>query len=722
MDLDGDPSPENGDSHGTHVAGIAGAARNNGLGISGVAGSCRLMAVRCGAGTTVPYGYEGIWYAARTGAKIINCSWSGYGFSNYENEIVQYARGLGSAVVAAAGNENETVFHYPAFLEGVVGVAATDISDYAASFTNHGPWVDIAAPGVNIFSTLPQNGYGYASGTSMACPLVAGAFAVAWSRWPQISESQIASRLIGSADPIDIRNGDLAGQLGLGRLNLYRAVADTLPGIRLQRVEWNEVVGDMDGRLEPGERATLTVPVWNELSRTEGVVGSLEVMTSHLRVLRSTSSYGDLPTGGPYNNLSPRFEVELLSDAQNGLVAPLILEWKDGTGRILARTTYLLQADSQTVTLGNGAMALGVGENGCLGFYDYIQNYPVGVGLEEFARPSNLLWHGSLLVGAHGAVSDNCFGNTEETRFDFAALPDSVAWVGSSTRADLEAHANFRDSGASSPLFVDVRADVLAFFEAQADHLFILEFQVKNVSLNTYDDVYIGLFLDWDIPLYSENAGSFDATGDLAYVRGSLPGFLWGGVASVMQPFSGFRLLDNESDLYSGGWTDTRKWEILTGGIVQPPSDTTADVSEIVSFGPFGLEPDSSITVAMAMLVGENLDTLRQLVGTARALYSPPVPEPPANRLQSFSETEIRVFPIPATSGTPIWFSIPARESARVFIYNILGQQVGSPISFPAGAENRQAVLTLPTDASGMFFYRIITSTHSYSGRLFLLK
>ncbi|MFH1009650.1 MAG: S8 family serine peptidase, partial [bacterium] len=601
VDLDGDASPENGDSHGTHVAGIVGAARNNGLGISGIAGNCRLMSVRCGAGTTVPYGYEGIWYAARAGARIINCSWSGYGFSNYENEVVQYARSLGCAIVAAAGNEEETIFHYPASLEGVVSVAATDIADYAASFTNYGPWVDIAAPGVNIFSTLPQNGYGYASGTSMACPLVAGAFAVAWSRRPQLSESQIAARLIGSADPIDVRNGDLAGQLGLGRLNLYRAVADTLPGIRLEHIEWTEVAGDFDGRFEPGERATLLVPVWNELYPAEDVVGFLEAMTSHLRVLRSTSSYGDLAAGGPYNNRSPYFEIELLSDAQNGLVASLILEWKDGTGRILARTTHLLQADSQTTTLGSGAMALGVGENGCFGFYDYIQNFPVGVGLQELSRPSNLLWHGSLLVGAHGAVSDNCFGNSEATRFDFAALPESVAWVGPSTRADLEAHANFRDSGASSPLFVDVQANVLAFVEAGANHLFILEFQVANASVNTYDDVYVGLFLDWDIPLYSQNRGDFDEAQDLAYVQGLLPGFLWGGVASITPPFSSFCLLNNELDLYSGGWTDARKWEILTGGI-SSPSDMTADVSEIVGFGPFQLEPDSTVTVALAML------------------------------------------------------------------------------------------------------------------------
>jgi len=722
VDLDGDPAPENGDSHGTHVGGIAGAARNNNIGISGLAGNCRLMGVRCGTGTTVPYGFEGIYYAVQSGARIINCSWSGTSFSNYENEIIAYARDRGAIIVAAAGNESETVNHYPASYDGVVGVAATGVSDFAADFTNYGPWVDISAPGVDIFSTLPQNQYGYASGTSMACPLVAGALALVWSRWPEHSGAQIASRLIASADPIDIRNNALAEQLGLGRLNVYRALADTLPGIRLERIAWQETAGDMDGRVEPRERALLTASVWNDLAPAQSVTGHLEFATSHARLLRDASPYGDLPTGGPYVNTSPFFEFEMLTDAQNGLVIPIALEWTDATGRILARTTYHLQADSQTTTLANGALALGVGENGCFGFYDYIQNYQVGVGLQELDAPLNYLWHGSVLVGTHGVVSDNCFGNTDATRFDFLALPESTAWVGPSTRADLEARASFRDSGSQSPLFVDVHANVLAFYGFQANHLFILEFTAVNRSVNAYEDAYLGLFLDWDIPNWGMNTGGFDITDDLAYAHSMLPGFSWGGIASITHPFSAYRLLHNESDLYSGSWSDERKWEILTGGIVPVQDDAATDISEIVAVGPFRLEPATPTTIAMAVLVGEDSAALRPLAAQARSLYLPPTSPPFFEEQQNLSMPSITLFPNPVAPGMPLRVLLPAGESGRVRFYNILGQQIGPSIPIVAGTGNRPSILSWFPTASGSVFYQIETSAGLHSGQLVILK
>lgn len=721
VDLDNDPSPEDNDSHGMHVGGIAAAARNNGLGISGIAGDCRLMSVRCGTGDIVLYGYEAVWYAARTGAKIINCSWSGYGFSNYENDITQYVQSLGCVIVAAAGNEGETIYHYPAAYDGVISVAATDNGDIAASFTNRGPWVDIAAPGVAIFSTLPQNSYGYSDGTSMACPLVAGALALVQSRWPELTTPQAAARLVASSDPIDSRNSTWAGNLGLGRLNLYRALADTLSGIRIASIEWEETYGDMDGRLEPDESASLTVPVWNDLSLARSVTGFLQVVTSHARVLGNMSHYGSLPSGGLYENIAPMFELELLSSAPNGLVTPLILEWMDEDGHLLARTTYRLQADSLTTTLSNGNLALGVGESGCFGFYDYIQNQQVGVGLQEMGRPSNLLWHGSLLVGAHGDVSDNCFGNLAANRFDFQALPDSFAYVQPSLRADLEARASFRDNRSSILLFIDVEAVVLAFHSAEAENLFILEFTLTNMSVNDLEDTYVGLYLDWDIPSFDTNTGDFDSEGDLAYVRGTLPGFMWGGIASITNSFSAFRLLYNETDIYSPQWTDTRKWNILTGGITSVQSDTLADVSEIVAVGPLFIEAGGSATVAMAMLIGSDLAELRTLAATARSLYSP-VPLPPHSEAKDIAIKPLTLFPNPAPVGTPLRLMLPSGETAEVRFYNLLGRQVGQPVFLDASASGHVTFQPPLPNVSGPLFYQIKTPTRKQSGRLLILK
>ncbi len=722
VDLDGDPSPENGDAHGTHVAGIAAAARNNGLGISGIAGDCRVMNVRCGAGIEVTYGYEAIWYAACTGANVVNCSWSGTEFSNYENDIIQYARAQGCVVVAAAGNEPLNRWNYPAALEGVISVAATDIGDYPAFFTSYGAWVDISAPGMDIFSTLPQNSYGHASGTSMACPLVAGAIALVWSKYPDFTGNQIASRLMASADPIDARNPDWWGLLGLGRLNVYRALADEIPGIRLESIDWEEQVALPNGHVEPGEHATLTVSVWNELSSAQGVIGLMEVATSHAHVLQSSSGYGDLPPGGPYENKTPLFEIEILPDAQNGLVIPVALEWLDGAGRLLARTVYRLQMDSMASTLGNGALELGVSEHGCFGFYDYVQQQTVGVGFRELGRPSNLLWHGSLLVAAHGDVSDNCFGNADGNRFDFVALEDSIVWVGPSPRADLEAHASFHDAGSNTPLFVNVDTRVLAFRNSPADSLFILEFSLSNESLNDLEDLYVGLFMDWDIPNFSDNSGDYDSEGDLAYVWSTLPGFSWGGVASVTHPFSAFRLLNNRIDIDALPWNDARKWAILRGGIVPAQSDLVADVSEIVGVGPLTLEVGDTVRVAMALLVGEDLESLRRYADEARARYQPVTFQTPPVESREQAKTPLTLFPNPVAMGMPLQLMLPSDESAEVRFYNLLGQQLGSSVLLEGSASGRHVLWPPQSHASGPLFYRVKTATRSHSGRLMILK
>ena len=722
VDLDGDPSPENGDAHGTHVAGIAAAARNNGLGISGIAGDCRVMDVRCGAGVEVTYGYEAIWYAASTGANVINCSWSGTDFSNYEKDVVQYAQTQGCVVVAAAGNLPVDMWNYPAALEGVISVAATDIGDYPANFTSYGAWVDISAPGVDIFSTLPQNSYSHASGTSMACPLVAGAMALVWSKYPDFTGHQIASRLIASADPLDARNPDWWGLLGLGRLNVYRALADEIPGIRLESISWEEQVANPNGHVEPGEYATLTVSVWNELSPAQGVIGLMEAATSHAHVLQSISGYGDLPPGGPYENETPLFVIEILPDAQNGLVIPLTLEWLDGEGRLLARTAYRLQMDSMASALGNGALELGVSENGCFGFYDYVQRQTAGVGLRELGRPSNLLWHGSLLIGAHGDVSDNCFGNADGNRFDFVALEDSIVWVGPSRRADLEAHASFQDAGSNAPLFVTIDARVLAFRDSPADSFFILEFSITNEGLNDLEDLYVGLFMDWDIPNFSDNSGGYDSEGDLAYVWSALPGFPQGGVASITHPFSSFRLLNNRIDIDALPWDDARRWSILRGGIVPAQSGLVADISEIVGVGPLMLEAGGTTSVAMALLVGEDLESLRRYADAARARYQIDTFQIPPEESREEAKTPLTLFPNPVAAGAPLQLMLPSDESAEVRFYNLLGQQLGSAILLEGSASGRHSLWPPQSHASGPLFYHVKTAARSQSGRLMILK
>jgi thermitase len=163
--------------HGTHIAGIIAAAANNGVGVAGLAYDCRLMNVKVADDQgrfDSSAAAKGVTWAVEHGAKIINMSLVSTEPSPELEKAIDYAWSKGVVVVAAAGNCMGKKTAYPAYYANCVAVAATDSNDCVASWSSWGDWVDVAAPGVDIYSTLPGNRYDTKSGTSMAAAHVSG--------------------------------------------------------------------------------------------------------------------------------------------------------------------------------------------------------------------------------------------------------------------------------------------------------------------------------------------------------------------------------------------------------------------------------------------------------------------------------------------------------------------------------------------------------------------
>ncbi|WP_422927422.1 S8 family serine peptidase [Singulisphaera sp. PoT] len=217
------------DGHGTHVTGILAATGNNGNGIVGVNWYARIMVVKVldnsGNGTT-DAAVSGIYFAVQHGAKVINASWGGGSYSQAMLNAISYANSQGVVFVTAAGNNganDDAVPNYPGSygLPNEIVVAATDSSGNLASFSDYGAsTVDIAAPGVNIYSTLPST-YGYLSGTSMATPYVSAVVAMVAGLQPGYNAQQLVQRIIATATP----KSSLAGKMVSGGiLNAYNAL------------------------------------------------------------------------------------------------------------------------------------------------------------------------------------------------------------------------------------------------------------------------------------------------------------------------------------------------------------------------------------------------------------------------------------------------------------------------------------------------------------------
>ncbi len=199
----------NGDSHGTMVAGIIGAVKDNNIGISGVAPGCRIMPIRGGSYNTnissqVFYSVsaaESFDWARTHGADVINCSWSSVDYScslltTAINNATNFGRnGKGCVVVFSSGNDWQSSVSYPGYLNNVLAVGAISYTGYRCPFSNYGNSLDIVAPGDSIRTTSPQGSYTYATGTSFAAPHVSGIAALLLSEYPDLTASQVRRAL-----------------------------------------------------------------------------------------------------------------------------------------------------------------------------------------------------------------------------------------------------------------------------------------------------------------------------------------------------------------------------------------------------------------------------------------------------------------------------------------------------------------------------------------------
>ncbi|MGZ4097760.1 MAG: S8 family serine peptidase, partial [Bacteroidia bacterium] len=225
--------------HGTHCAGIAGATTNNGIGVASIGWNLKIIPVKCSYNTsgttTVDNGYGGIIYAAKCKAKVISCSWGGSGGAAAEQTVIDYAWNKGCIIVAAAGNSNVNTPNYPGAYNNVYCVASVSSSNVKSSFSNYGTttnaWVDIAAPGENIWSTVPNSTtgtYQQLSGTSMATPLVAGLCGLMLSKCSYMTQMDVLNCISNTAANIYTITANATYstnfQLGKGRIDAFAAM------------------------------------------------------------------------------------------------------------------------------------------------------------------------------------------------------------------------------------------------------------------------------------------------------------------------------------------------------------------------------------------------------------------------------------------------------------------------------------------------------------------
>ncbi|HPN52011.1 MAG TPA: S8 family serine peptidase [Anaerolineaceae bacterium] len=351
--VDDDSTPQDTNGHGTHVAGIIGASSNNGIGITGVSWGARIMPVRVldsnGSGYLSDI-VSGINWACSNGAKVLNLSLGGRTDSESLKTAVDNAYASGCFVVASAGNCGDSYYSYngctymnqpsyPGAYDHVFAVAATTSSDGHASFSTQGSYVDIAAPGKDIYSTMYNNTYTYKDGTSQAAPFVSGLAALILSIKPGFSPDQV--RQVIESTAVDLGSVGVDDFYGVGRINILAALQSiSLPPATLAAIinpendgnytlSWSVSSGATSYMLQEDDAPDFSSPVIRYLGAgTQTSVSGQSIGLWHYRV-KALSSSAESPWSSAVSTLV-RPAAPVLSAISNPTGSDqFLVDWSD---------------------------------------------------------------------------------------------------------------------------------------------------------------------------------------------------------------------------------------------------------------------------------------------------------------------------------------------------------------------------------------------------------
>ncbi len=713
--------------HGTHVAGIASAVTNNGVGIASIGYKCKILPVkvseddiRLGLEPLISFGFEGIVYAADMHAKVINCSWGGSGYSILGQETIDYAISKGAVVVCAAGNSGSTELFYPADFNGVLSVGSTDFNDQLSGFSNYGHLLGVCAPGSGIYSTWQPNTYLTLEGTSMASPLASGVCALVASKFPLYTSEQIREQVRVNCDDISTQNPGLTNLLGGGRINAFKAVSNlNSESSRAIKVAFSDEApgGNNNGILEPGETITVRVQFENYLSPTSALSVSLVNKNSYSTIVNGNFSPGVLGTLQTIDNYTNPFTFTISNSIPSNTPLDFILSFSDGS---YSDFQWIgAQANPNFATQSGNDITLTLTAKGNLGFNDF-PNDLEGNGF-HFQGGPNFMFEGALIIGTTATTISDCIRNNsggEDGSF-ITIQPFKISTPG--TKSDIQGSTIFADGGISSAnkVGVTVHLQSYSFIDPADKNYIILRYTIINTSGAPLTGLYTGLYFDWDM---IEGSGlndltAWDSTGSFGYVHhlGWSPDTTIG-IGLLSGTNYGFYAISNQTFPYDIG----SKWAALISGLTTTSAGPT-DIANITSSGPTTIGTGDSIDVAFALACDLNLDNVRTAITNARVKY---------NSITSIKQTVQNPitynlgqnFPNPFNPTTVIKYSLPAAGNVTIKIFDILGNEVMTLLDENKAPGNYSAIFNAKGLPSGVYLYKLTAGNYTSVKKLVLLK
>ncbi len=622
-----------GSTHGVFVAGLAAATTNNGIGVAGTGFNCRYIPIKIvNASNQWVGGDKSIYYAAESGAPIINLSWGTVDPYPLLQDVIRYAAiNKGCLIIAAAGNgaPSPTVPYYPASYEYVLSVAGTDSVDQrfvcGGSSSSYNEFVDISAPAWVIYSTL-NGSYGSGGcGTSYATPMVSGAAGLIKSQFPTFTAGQIESLLKESSVNIDAipANVPMAGKLGEGRLNMAAALAGPT-GPYLYMTQRNFSDGN-DNQLFAGETVNLSGILVNYLNpSTAACSATLSSNSAFITITDANSLIGNLGTLSTMNNTGDPFTFSISASCPVNHTVIFKITYNDGAYTSYQHFSLIVNPSFVNITANQTHTT--ICSNGRIGYNN--EAVTQGLGLSKNGM-NNFSTAGSLMIGVSPTkVSDATLGNPV-TPFtsDFVSVNQAKP-IYPSVVSDFDVAGKMNDNGAgANKLDVEIDYSTYAWNAPGNDKYVIFEYVIKNTGSSTLSNFFGGLYNFWEIPnsQYDDatNTATYDATRRMGYAFSNGTSSKYAAVKLLSYTPVNYYAFNNNGVLGSinifDGFTDAEKFSAISNGIARPMA--TGTVSSYIGTGPIDLQAGTSARISFALITGDNLADVQSIADAAQLQF-----------------------------------------------------------------------------------------------------
>lgn len=692
---DNDPSITFND-HGLAVAGVAIAKVDNNVGIAGVGFNCTYIPIKVGEYTRIDYGYEGIKYAADRGVDIINCSWGSFSSSQFEQDVINYAvLTKGALVVAAAGNQGREIEYYPAAYDNVLAVASTNDNDTKASFSNYGFWVDVSAPGNNIYTTAQGNKYREDDGTSVSAPMVSAVAGLIKAQFPALSGRQLGEKIKAATDNIYGVNPTYVQKLGTGRLNMLKGLSNAVsgPGVDISEKRF---IDNNDNALQAGDTTRISAKYTNLLAPSGNLTVKISTSSVHVNFLNDEFVIGTLGTKVSKNNHSSPFEMVILSTApKNEAIA---LEIKVSGGGYSKTFYHKLFINVDYLNVEVNKIGLTATSRGLIGYNKRDQKEGIGARLNG---GETMLFEGGLMVGAmlnnNPVVVDNIRNggsNSDKNFFPAKTISSKVP-----TNLAFEAEASFTDTssfGDKLKLKVDHR--VKAWNASGHQNYIVLEYDVINIRGEDLKEVFVGLSTDFDVPDYQKNRFTTNNKRFLGYTYSTQQNKPVAGVQVLSHDDVRFYGIDNVNggnggvNIFNGYFSD-EKYQVLStyrfgAGLKTAEGN---DIMQVVSAKVGDLKSGDTTKVAFAFILANDTNELYLAADSAYQKFNNKLP----NSIKE-SQNFDKVYLYPNPVGNELNITLGNNGFNLVEVISIEGKVLIQKTVYPSQKEMVLDVAGLP--------------------------